>query len=115
MEHLMNGFHDTLYMLVAIAGLTVVTFATRSSFFMLPPSLELPPMVERALRYAPVCALTAIVAPAVLTRDHEPFISWQNYQMWAVLAAGLVFARFRNMTAMIVVGMTVFTVLRLWT
>jgi branched-subunit amino acid transport protein len=35
--------------------------------------------------------------------------------MWAVLAAGLVFARFRNMTAMIVVGMTVFTVLRLWT
>jgi branched-subunit amino acid transport protein len=110
----MNGFHDLTYMLVAIGGLTVVTFATRSSFFMLPASLELPPMVERALRYAPVCALTAIVAPAALTRDHEPFISWHNHQMWAVLAAALVFARWRNMTAMIVVGMSVFTALRLW-
>ena len=36
----MNGFHDLTYMLVAIGGLTVVTFATRSSFFMLPPSLR---------------------------------------------------------------------------
>jgi branched-subunit amino acid transport protein len=34
--------------------------------------------------------------------------------MWAVLAAALVFARWRNMTAMIVVGMSVFTALRLW-
>jgi branched-subunit amino acid transport protein len=108
-----NGFDDLWYMLAAIVGLTVVTFATRSSFFMLPPSLQLPPMVERALRFAPVCALTAIVAPAVLTRDHEPFISWDNHQMWAVIAAGVVFARWRNMTAMIVVGMAVFTALRL--
>lgn len=110
----MSGFHDVPYLLAAIAGLTVVTFATRSSFFMLPPSWQLPPMVERALRYAPVCALTAIVAPAVLTRDHEPFISWDNHQMWAVIAAGLVFAWKRNMTLMIVVGMAVFTALRWW-
>jgi branched-subunit amino acid transport protein len=34
--------------------------------------------------------------------------------MWALLAAAAVFAKWRSMTAMIVVGMAVFTVLRLW-
>jgi branched-subunit amino acid transport protein len=111
----MNGFDDLTYMLIAIAGLTVVTFATRSSFFMLPPSVQLPPMVERALRYAPVCALSAIVAPAVFSRDHQPYLSWHNNQMWAVLAASLVFAKTRNMLLMMCVGMAVFTALRLWT
>lgn len=109
----MNGFHDLGYMAVATLGLTVVTFATRSSFFMLPPSVHLPKSWERALRYAPVCALTAIVAPTVFTRDHQPYISWHNHQMWALFAAAAVFARWRSMTAMIVVGMVVFTALRL--
>ena len=110
----MNGFHDWAYMALAVAGLTVVTFATRSSFFMLPQSVQLPASWERALKYAPVCALTAIVAPTVFTRDHEPFISWDNHQMWALLAASAVFAKWRNMTAMICVGMAVFTALRWW-
>lgn len=109
----MSGFHDVGYMAAAIVGLTVVTFATRSSFFMLPPRVQLPASWERALRYAPVCALTAIIAPTVFTRDHQPYISWHNTHMWALLAAAVVFARWRNMTAMIVVGMAVFTVLRL--
>ncbi len=111
----MSPFHDWAYMAFATVGLTVVTFATRGSFFMLPPSVKLPKSWERALKYAPVCALTAIVAPAVFTKEHEPYISWNNHQMWALLAAGLVFAKFRNMTAMICVGMAVFTALRLWT
>ncbi|MFZ4718281.1 MAG: AzlD domain-containing protein [Ilumatobacteraceae bacterium] len=109
----MSGFHDVAYMAAAAAGLTVVTFATRSSFFMLPPRIQLPKSWERALRYAPVCALSAIIAPTVFTRNHEPYISWHNHQMWALLAAAAVFARWRNMTAMIVVGMAVFTVVRL--
>ena len=111
----MNGFHDVVYLAIATVGLTVVTFAARSSFFMLPPSVQLPKSWERALKYAPVCALTAIVAPTVFTRDHEPYISWHNNQMWALVAAAAVFARWRNMTAMIVVGMAEFTALRLWT
>ena len=80
---------------------------------MLPSSVQLPTSWERALRYAPVCALTAIVAPTVFTRDHQPYISWHNNQMWALFAAAAVFARWRSMTAMIVVGMAVFTALRL--
>jgi branched-subunit amino acid transport protein len=108
-----NGFHHVRYMLIAIAGLTVITFATRASFFLAPERVRIPPVVERVLRYAPACALTAIVAPAVLTKNHQAFISVHNNQMWAVLAATVVFTFKRNMTLMVVVGMGVFTVLRL--
>lgn len=73
----------------------------------------LPANVERALRYAPACALTAIVVQGVLARDHQAYVSVHNYQMWALVAAGLVFAKTRNMMAMMAVGMAVFTVLRL--
>ena len=58
-------------------------------------------------------ALAAIVAPSVLTRDHQPFIAWDNHQLWAVLVAVPVFVRWRSMTVLIGVGMAVFTLLRL--
>jgi len=104
---------STAYLIAAIVGLTLVTVASRSSFFMLPARIELPANVERALRYAPACALTAIITQGVLARDHQPYVSVHNFEMWAVVAAALVFAKTRNMIAMMVVGMTVFTVLRL--
>lgn len=109
----MNPFHDWAYMAVAIVGLTVITFLTRGAFFLLPARVRLPDSWDRALRHAPACALAAIVAPSVLTRDHHPFIAWDNHQMWAVLVAVPVFVRTRSMVALIVVGMAVFTALRM--
>ncbi len=104
---------STAYLIAATVGLTLVTVATRSSFFMLPARIELPANVERALRYAPACALTAIIAQGVFARNHQPYVNVHNFEMWAILAAALVFAKTRNMIAMMAVGMAVFTVLRL--
>jgi branched-subunit amino acid transport protein len=108
-----GSFHDWAYMVAAIVGLTAVTVLTRASFFLLPAGVELPERVERALRYAPACALAAIIAPGVLTRQGEVVIGWGNHPMWALLAAALVFAHTRSMLAMMAVGMGLFTVLRL--
>ena len=110
----MSGFHDWAYMVIAIGRADGRDVRDSEQLLHAAAHGAAPSVLERALKYAPVCALTAIVAPAVFTRDHQPYISWHNHQMWALLAAGLVFARWRNMTAMIVVGMAVFTVLRLW-
>lgn len=107
------GLDDWPYMLGAIAGLVVVTVIARASFFVLPARIELPLWLERALRYAPACALAAIIAPGVLAHDRQVVITWDNRQLWALVAATVVFARTRNMLAMMVVGMGVFTVLRL--
>jgi branched-subunit amino acid transport protein len=108
----MDAFHDWPYMVAAIVGLTLGTVATRSSFFVLPARIQLPRSVERALRYAPACALAAIIAPGVLSRGGDVTVGWGNHQMWALVAAALVFAKTRNMLAMMAVGMGVFTALR---
>jgi branched-subunit amino acid transport protein len=104
---------NALYLVAAIVGLTAVTVLTRSSFFLLPARIELPGRVERALRYAPACALAATIAPAVLARGGDVSIAWDNHQMWGLAAATLVAFRTRSMVLVIAVGMTVFTVLRL--
>lgn len=104
---------DVGYMLLAIAGLTVVTVITRASFFMLPDTVQMPSRVERGLKYAPACALAAIIAPGVLAHDGRVTIGWDNHQMWALIAATAVFAKTRNMMLMMAVGMGVLTALRL--
>lgn len=111
----MQPLRDWPYMIGAITGVALATLATRGSFFVLPPSIKLPGRIERALRFAPACALTAIVVPSVLTADQQLTLSWHNNRMWAVIVASLVFARTRNMLLMMGVGMTAFTVLRLST
>ena len=71
----MNQITDYWYVLLAFAGLTVSTLLTRGSFFMLPASFKLPARIERALRYAPACALAAIITPEVLAKEGPIYLS----------------------------------------
>ncbi len=103
----------TVYLIVAILGITVASVVTRASFWILPPRFELPSRVERALRYAPACALAGIIFPEVFVRGGQLMLTPENLRIWAVLAAAAVFLIKRNMLLMIGVGMGVFTALRL--
>lgn len=102
------------FITVGILGLMVVTFISRSGFYLLPDRMQLPVWAERLLRYAPGCALAAIVAPGVLAPQGDVYLGWSNHAIWAALASAALFVRWRNMLAMITVGMLVFTALRLW-
>lgn len=110
----MNRLGDWSFMGAAIAGLTVITVLTRGAFSFLPRSVRLTPRLERSLRYAPACALTAIIAPEVFTADGGVVWSLHNPKLWACVVAGAVFVRTRSMIAMMAAGMVVFTVLRVW-
>ena len=46
-----------------LIGIALVTYALRASFLVLPPGVETPALVRRALRYVPAAVLTAIWAP----------------------------------------------------
>ncbi len=109
-----TGLADWTRMGAAIAGLTVITVVTRGAFGFLPRSVKLTPRLERALRYAPACALAAIVAPEVFTEQGEVLWTLHNPKLWACVVAGAVFGATRSMIAMMAVGMAVFTALRLW-
>jgi branched-subunit amino acid transport protein len=49
-----------------IAGLAAVTVVTRCTLLLLGDRLQVPQRVTHALRYAPICALTALVAPVLV-------------------------------------------------
>ncbi|MES2261131.1 MAG: AzlD domain-containing protein [Pseudomonadota bacterium] len=98
---------------ITIAALAVATAATRSSFWLIGHHITIPKRVHEVLRYAPACALAAIVAPDLLLTEGQLPVQLANPKLVAgVLSIGFYLLR-RNMLETIVVGMALFTGLRL--
>ena len=93
---------------IAILGLAVITVVSRS-FFMLPErELPLPDWLKRGLKYAPLAALTAVIAPEILMTQGELINTFMDARIPAVLCAtGYYFWR-RGILGTIVVGMAVY-------
>jgi branched-subunit amino acid transport protein len=79
-----------------LAGMTLVTFALRSAFLLLPPGVEMPALLRRALRYVPAAVLTAIWAPEVLVQNEQLpagavaiAVAWRWRTTFATIIAGL--------------------------
>lgn len=98
----------------SILGLTVITVAVRTTFLLLPARFQLPPRLQRGLRYAPPCALVAIIAPDLLLGPQGTlFLSFTNIKLLAAIVACAVFLATRKIWLMILAGMGAFTLLRL--
>ncbi|WP_426397138.1 AzlD domain-containing protein [Ralstonia sp. R-29] len=99
---------------LVIIGMTVVTVFTRSLFLAVGNRLTLPTRLQHALRFAPAAALIAIVLPDLLWNHGHFDASWTNPRLMAGIVATVFYVVTRRMLGMVVVGMAVFTVLRLW-
>ena len=97
---------------IVIVGLTLVTVATRSAFLVLGERFALPERVQHGLRYAPACALVALIAPELVVSNGTLALSLANPKLMAGLAAGGVMLATRSMMAAMAVGMLVFAGLR---
>ncbi len=94
--------------------LTLATLIARSSLFLLGHAVRLPPKVVHALRYAPAAALAAIIAPdLLLQQDGAMTPALTNPKLLAAVGATLFFLRFRHLLGTIVVGMLLFSALRM--
>lgn len=93
----------SLWLIFIVLGLA--TTLPRASFIILGNRFNLPPTLQRALRYAPAAALAAIVVPDVLLAGGsvEPI----NPKLAAAIAAILVAIRWRNPWQPFIVGMAV--------
>lgn len=98
---------------IVIVGLTFVTIATRSAFLVLGQRYALPERLQHALRYAPVCALVALIAPELAFAGGSVALSVANPKLVAGIGAAVVMLATRNMIAAMAVGMLAFTALRL--
>jgi branched-subunit amino acid transport protein len=97
----------------AIIALVVATWIARSGFMVLGNRVSLPPRVQSALRFAPACALAALIAPDVLMSDGHIISTALNSKLIASLAAVGFFMLRKDMLQTICFGMLVLTGFRL--
>lgn len=90
---------------IALLGMTAVTFALRASFLLLPPGVETPDLLRRALRYVPATVLTAIWAPEVFLAQSEISLTLENERLLAGAVAIAVAWRWRQTFATIASGL----------
>lgn len=99
---------------LVIVGLTAVTIVTRSFFLLLGDRIPLPERVQHGLRFAPACALAALIAPEVLTVQGQLALSLGNVKLLSAAAAIAVMLATRSMIVTMGVGMGAYTVLRVF-
>ena len=90
---------------LTLGGMIVVTYLLRASFLLLPPGVETPPLVRRALHFVPAAVLTAIWAPEVLLSGGALAITLQNERLLAGAVAIAVAWHWRGTFATIVAGL----------
>ena len=97
---------------VTIVLMTAVTVATRTVMLVFGDRIPLPERVQHALRFAPACALTALIAPELLTEQGAWAISLANAKLIAGAIAIAVMLATRSMLATMGLGMAAYLALR---
>ena len=104
---------STLEGVIAILGLAVITLFTRAFFLFPERELPLPGWLEQGLRYAPLAALVAVVAPEIVMTQGRLISTWMDARLPAVLAATAYFYWRRDILGTILAGTAVLMVFKL--
>ena len=96
-----------------IVALSLSTAITRSGVWLVGHKVSIPPRIQDMLRYAPACALAAIIGPdLVLDAGGGVHLELGNPKLLAGIAALGFYLWRKNMLQTIVIGMLAFTLLR---
>jgi branched-subunit amino acid transport protein len=98
--------------LVTILGLAVITLITRCLFFLSSKPWHLPAWVERGLQFAPIAAMSAVIAPEIFLNQGQ-LSGLQDARLWGAAAGAAYFFWRKGVLGCIVVGMAVYLPLRL--
>ena len=100
------------YAVVCAIGLAVVTVLTRGFFLLSERDLTLPPWAMQGLRYAPLAALVAVIAPEIVLTDGTLIATWADARIYAVLVGTAYFWWRRGILGTIVSGTAVLLTLK---
>ncbi|MDA8455076.1 AzlD domain-containing protein [Acidovorax sp. GBBC 3334] len=93
---------------IAILGLAVITLVTRA-FFMIPENeVPMPDWLKRGLKYAPLAALAAVIAPELFMSRGELIGTLQDARLPAMACAVAYYFWRRGILGTICVGMAVY-------
>lgn len=96
----MSGWQGVL----SVLGLTVLTVATRGFFLFPRREVPIPTWLRQGMRYAPIAALAAVIAPEVLTTQGHLISTFKDARLYAAAAATAYFFWRRDILGTIVVG-----------
>lgn len=102
----------TSYAVFGVVGLAVVTVLTRGFFLLLEREPALPPWAMQGLRYAPLAALVAVIAPEIVLTDGALIATWRDARIYAVLVGTAYFWWRRGILGTIVSGTAVLLALK---
>lgn len=102
-----------LWTLAVIAGLAGVTVLTRCFFFILDRPWGLPEWTHRALHYAPVAALAAVIVPEIVMTQGHLVATWQDARLFGAATGIAYFFWRRGVLGTMLAGMAVYLPLHL--
>lgn len=104
---------DELWTWVALIGLGLATLVTRSGPLWSDRPLQLSASQKFALQMAPMAALAAIVAPALLLTDGSFDPSYRDPRVWALMAAVIARLMGRGLLTILLSALVVYGAVRL--
>ena len=98
---------------IAIVGLALTTLLTRGLFLIPERELPLPAWLQQGLRYAPLAALVAVVAPEIVLTQGQLIGTLMDARLPAVLVATAYYYWRRDILGTILSGTAVLLLLKL--
>mgnify|MGYP001465457968 FL=1 len=98
---------------IAVLGLALITIITRGFFLFPERELPMPAWLQQGLRYAPLAALVAVVAPEIVLTQGRLIDTWMDARLPAVAAATGYFYWRRDILGTILTGTAVLLGLKL--
>jgi branched-subunit amino acid transport protein len=89
--------------LLTIVGMAGVTVLSRSFFFLSEKEWTLPHWAQRGLQYAPIAALSAVIAPEIVMTQGVLIHTLQDARLYAA-AAGVAYFFYRRGAGQAVLG-----------
>lgn len=111
----MNTIDLNSHIFWLIIGMSLVTGWTRSFFLILGERVQVPDWVLEAIRFAPLAAMIAILAPEIFLPATAASVTEFNLRLpniWGGIAAIIAFYFTKKMLSTLVIGMAVYTAAR---
>ena len=93
-------------------GMGVITLACRAFFLLPDQDLPMPRWLREGLRYAPIAALAAVVAPELVMTQGHLVDTWRDARIFGAVAGLAFYAWRRSLFGTIVCGTAVMLALR---
>lgn len=107
-----GGGVSALEIFFTTLGMAVVSLACRAFFLLPQQDLPMPRWLREGLRYAPVAALAAVVAPELVMTQGHLVDTWRDARIFGALAGLAFYAWRRSLFGTILCGTGVMLALR---